>query len=63
MPEPDAKVLSRRAEIIEGLGELVPPDSLITEESALRDYECDALTARSPPMTRPWPEARNRKKR
>jgi len=51
MPAPDAKVLSRRAEIIEGLGEIVPPDSLITEESALRTYECDGLTAyRQPPM-------------
>lgn len=51
MPKPDAKILSRRAEIIEGLGEIVPPSSLITEEDALRAYECDGLTAyRQPPM-------------
>ena len=45
MPEPDARILCRRSKIIEGLGEIVPPEGLITEEDAMRPYECDGLTA------------------
>jgi glycolate oxidase len=57
MPEPDAHVLARRAEIIEALCRIVPADSVIASESALRVYETDGLTAyRQPPMVAVLPE-------
>ncbi len=45
MPLPNKAILKRRDTIVAGLGELVAPDNLITEEDALRVYECDGLTA------------------
>jgi glycolate oxidase len=44
-PPADDRVLSRRAEILEGLGRLVAPEALITAEDERRAFETDALTA------------------
>ncbi len=44
-PEPDPKILARRAEIVEGLRALVPADCLIESEDERRAFETDGLTA------------------
>ncbi len=44
-PEPDPRILARRAEIVAGLGALLPPECLITSEDERRAFETDALTA------------------
>ena len=45
MPEPDAGVIARRADIVSRLRNIVPGEGVITEEAALRAYESDGLTA------------------
>ncbi len=45
MPEPDAGVLARRAEIVSALREIVPGEGVIEHEEELRPYETDGLTA------------------
>ncbi len=45
MPEPDATVLARRAEIVSALREIVPGEGVIEHEEELRPYETDGLTA------------------
>ena len=45
MPDPDSRVLGRRAEIVRALREILPRESVIAEEEGLRAYECDGLTA------------------
>jgi glycolate oxidase len=45
MPEPDAGVIARRAEIAAALSEIVPGEGVIAEEDARRPYESDGLTA------------------
>jgi glycolate oxidase len=44
-PEPDANVLARRDEILDGLGRLVAAEALIVTEDERRAFETDALTA------------------
>jgi glycolate oxidase len=44
-PPPDAGILSRRSEILAGLGRLVPGEALIVSEDERRAFETDALTA------------------
>ncbi len=44
-PAPDAGIIARRPQIIEGLARLVAPEALITAEDEMRPYEADALTA------------------
>jgi glycolate oxidase len=44
-PAPDATVLARRDEIVEGLSRLVAPEALIVTEDERRAFETDALTA------------------
>jgi len=57
MPEPDAKVLARRAEIAADLCAILPAESVITEENQRRVYESDGLTAyRQLPMIVALPE-------
>ncbi len=41
----DDKVIARRDELIRGLRELVPPESVIADEDGRRAFETDALTA------------------
>src|ERR1051326_9026495 len=45
MPEPDAGVIARRAEIASALREIVPGEGVISEEDDRRPYESDGLTA------------------
>src|SRR3954453_15660768 len=45
MPEPDAAVLARRAEIVRDLSVLVPGEGVISTEREMRPYESDGLTA------------------
>jgi glycolate oxidase len=45
MPEPDAGVIARRAEIAAALREIVPGEGVISEKDARRPYESDGLTA------------------
>jgi glycolate oxidase len=44
-PDPDARILARRDEILAGLAALLPADCLITSEDERRAFETDALTA------------------
>jgi glycolate oxidase len=51
MPAPDARILSRKAQVVQRLLTVLPKDAVIHEEAETRAYECDALTAyRCPPM-------------
>jgi glycolate oxidase len=45
MPELDAQVLARRAEIVAALRAIVPGEGVIASERAMRPYESDGLTA------------------
>src|SRR3546814_2115921 len=57
MPEPDQRVLSRRAEIAAALRGIVPGEGVIDDPDGLRPYESDGLTAyRQPPMIVVLPE-------
>ncbi len=57
MPEPDAAVIARRAEIARSLSRIVPGEGVIDDPAALRAYESDGLTAyRQPPMIAVLPE-------
>jgi glycolate oxidase len=44
MPQPDSSILARRGEIVAALRRLLPPDCVVADETALRAYECDALS-------------------
>jgi glycolate oxidase len=51
MPTPSAYVLSRKAQIVARLLEVLPHDAVISDERETRAYECDALTAyKCPPL-------------
>ena len=45
MPEPDAGVIERRAEIIKVVGAIVPGEGVITDADELRAYDHDGLMA------------------
>ena len=51
MPTPNARILSRKAEIVTRLRAVLPEDAVISDEAETRAYECDALTAyKCPPL-------------
>ncbi|WP_085306615.1 FAD-linked oxidase C-terminal domain-containing protein [Planktotalea arctica] len=51
MPRPDSIVLSRKAELVSHLLDILPEDAVIHDEVETRAYECDALTAyKCPPL-------------
>ncbi|WP_322867165.1 FAD-linked oxidase C-terminal domain-containing protein [Aquicoccus sp. G2-2] len=51
MPQPDARVMEKKPQLVARLHEILPKNSVIHEESETRAYECDALTAyRCPPL-------------
>jgi glycolate oxidase len=51
MPDPDASILARKAEIVRRLEAALPGGRVIAEPTELRAYECDAFTAyRCPPL-------------
>src|SRR5581483_11646669 len=57
MPEFDAAVLARRAEIVAALQRIVPGEGVIASEAGMRPYESDGLTAyRQLPMVVVLPE-------
>jgi glycolate oxidase len=45
MPQPDGAVLARRAEIVSALQAIVPGEGVIADDTGMRPYETDALTA------------------
>src|ERR1051325_8607772 len=45
MPEPEAAVLARRADILRALSAIVPGEGVISNEREMRPYESDGLTA------------------
>src|SRR6056297_171078 len=45
MPQPNPAILSRKAELIDRLQEVMPPEAVISDPMETRAYECDALTA------------------
>ena len=45
MPPPDAAILARRDRIIADLSAIVPGEGVMTDETSLRTYESDGLTA------------------
>jgi glycolate oxidase len=45
MPEPDAGVIARRAELAAALGRIVPGEGVVFDEDERRAYESDGLTA------------------
>lgn len=51
MPEPRARILARKAEIVTRLQAVLPAHAVIHDPAEVRAYECDALTAyRCPPL-------------
>lgn len=51
MPEPRARILARKAEIVARLQAVLPAHAVIHDPAEVRAYECDALTAyRCPPL-------------
>jgi glycolate oxidase len=51
MPQPDARVLAKKPQVIARLLEILPETAVIHDAAETRAYECDALTAyRCPPM-------------
>lgn len=57
MPEPDARTLARRSEIVAALREMLPTGSVVDEYEAMRVYESDGLTAyRQMPLVVVLPE-------
>src|SRR5215470_165139 len=57
MPQSDAAVLARRAEIVTALKRIVPGEGVIASEEAMRPFESDGLTAyRQLPMVVVLPE-------
>jgi hypothetical protein len=58
MPEPDAAIIARKAEIVRRLQAVLPPDAVIHDPAEVRAYECDALTAyRCPPLAAVLPRS------
>jgi glycolate oxidase len=45
MPEPDAAVLARRAQIVKALRTMVPGEGVISSEREMKPFETDGLTA------------------
>ena len=51
MPEPDAGLLARKADLVARLRGVLPDERVIDDPVQTRAYECDGLTAyRCPPM-------------
>ncbi|MFB9148646.1 FAD-linked oxidase C-terminal domain-containing protein [Roseovarius ramblicola] len=51
MPEPNADILARKADLVARLRKVLPRDAVIEDPMETRAYECDALTAyKCPPL-------------
>ncbi|MDZ4095547.1 MAG: FAD-linked oxidase C-terminal domain-containing protein [Paracoccaceae bacterium] len=58
MPRPNPAILARKAQIVERLLQVLPPDAVVHDEAETRAYECDALTAyRCPPLAAVLPRS------
>ena len=57
MPEPDREALAKRAAIVASLQVIVPGEGVIADDTRLRAYECDGLSAyRAVPLAVVLPE-------
>ena len=57
MPDPDERIVARRADILRELAAIVPGEGVIADDDALRAFETDGLTAyRQPPLAVVLPE-------
>jgi len=57
MPKPEPRILEQRLDLIADLRRLLPASSVIADETSLKAFECDALTAyRQVPMVAVLPE-------
>ncbi|MDP6709602.1 MAG: FAD-linked oxidase C-terminal domain-containing protein [Alphaproteobacteria bacterium] len=57
MPAPEAAIIGQRDTLIEALAQIVPRESVVADEAALRAYESDGLTAyRQKPLLVVLPE-------
>ena len=57
MPDPDARTIARKSEIVAALQAIVPGEGVIYDPEALAAYESDGLTAyRQPPLITVLPE-------
>ncbi len=51
MPEPDAEILAKKAQIVARLQAVLPDGAVISDVAQVKAYECDALSAyRCPPL-------------
>ena len=51
MPAPNPDILSKKAELVTRLLDILPADAVISDPAETRAYECDALTAyKCPPL-------------
>ena len=51
MPEPDAEILAKKAQIVARLQAVLPDGAVISDAAEVKAYECDALSAyRCPPL-------------
>nr|WP_255613613.1 FAD-linked oxidase C-terminal domain-containing protein [Pseudogemmobacter faecipullorum] len=51
MPDPDPRILARKGDIVAKLASVLAQGALISDETGVRAYECDALSAwRCPPL-------------
>jgi glycolate oxidase len=51
MPQPNPRIVNRKADLVARLLSVLPPDAVIHDPAETRAYECDALTAyRCPPL-------------
>ncbi|MBV2359591.1 FAD-binding protein [Thalassococcus sp. CAU 1522] len=58
MPKPNARILSKKARIVNRLRTVLPADAVIDDEAETRAYECDALTAyKCPPLAAVLPSS------
>src|SRR3546814_6363064 len=57
MPAPEKEILAQRSTLIDELRKIIPGEGVIVDETSLRAYECDGLTAyRQLPMVAVLPE-------
>jgi len=57
MPDPDAQIIGRRIQLVEGLRRIVPGEGVIVDEESLTAYDCDALSVyRQRPLAAVLPE-------
>src|SRR3546814_3392170 len=45
MPAPEKEILAQRSTLIDELRKIIPGEGVIVDETSLRAYECDGLTA------------------